>query len=350
MTILIPVLFLMASTAGSGAFPSGSRQPQLAASGDTVAMTFGAGTSIYFASSSDQGTAWTIPGKVAESTTLALGRHRGPRVAILKSAIVISAVVGGKGTKQADTLTAFRSVDHGKTWTRGGVINDVPESAREGLHAMAAAPDGSLFAVWLDLRSKGTKLYGSKSTDGGMTWSKNVEVYASPGGTICQCCHPTLSIDAQGRIHAMWRNVIDGSRDFYETSSTDGVHFTAARKLGSGTWKLDACPMDGGGLAIEEDGKVISAWRRETDIYLAEGATERRIGPGKDVALALTTKHETYLAWTRDGGIEALTPKSAQPVAVAKEGGFVTLLALPGGVVLAAWETHESIECKRLDR
>ena len=67
---------------------------------------------------------------------------RRPPVAILKDAIVISAVVGGKGAKQADTLTAFRSLDRGKTWTRAGIINDVTESAREGLHAMAAAPDG----------------------------------------------------------------------------------------------------------------------------------------------------------------------------------------------------------------
>ena len=340
--MLIQALFLMAT-----AIP-GSRQPQLAAAQGLVAMTFGSGSSIYFASSSDQGVTWNAPVKVAESTTLALGRHRGPRVAILKDAIVISAVVGGKGTKQADTLASFRSLDRGKTWARAGVINDVAESAREGLHAMAAGPDGSVFAVWLDLRAKGTQLYDAKSTDGGVSWSKNVPVYSSPDGTICQCCHPTLSIDADGRIHAMWRNVIDGSRDLYTASSTDGVHFATAAKLGEGTWKLNACPMDGGGLAMD-GGKAISAWRRDTDIFLAEGTTERRIGPGKDVALARSGKHETYLAWTRDGGIEALTPKSAEPVKIAKEGGFAALIALEDGGVLAAWETRDSIEIKRLD-
>ena len=40
--------------------------------------------------------------------------------------------------------------------TRAGVVNDVPDSAREGLHAMAADANGNLFAAWLDLRSKGT--------------------------------------------------------------------------------------------------------------------------------------------------------------------------------------------------
>jgi hypothetical protein len=348
--MLLPILFLVATRIESVEPALPARQPQLAAAHGLVAMTFGSGTSIYFTSSSDQGQSWKAPVKVAEATTLALGRHRGPRIAILENgALVISAVVGGAGTKQADTLTAFRSLDSGKTWTRGGVINDVPQSAREGLHAMAA-PDGrSLFAVWLDLRAKGTQLYGAKSTDGGVTWSKNVAVYASPGGTICQCCHPSLTVDSSGRIWAMWRNVIDGSRDFYVTNSVDGVHFDEARKLGEGTWKLDACPMDGGGLAVD-GGKVTSAWRREGDIFLSEpGVTERRIGAGKDVALARTNKRDTYLIWTRDGGIQALTPKSGRPIPIAAEGGFATVIALEDGGVLAAWETHDAIETKRLD-
>jgi hypothetical protein len=347
--MLIPILFLMATRIDTvPAAPS--RQPQLAAAHGVVAMTFGSGSSVYFTSSSDQGKTWKTPTKVAEAATLALGRHRGPRIAILEGAIVVSAVVGGPGTKQADTLTAFRSDDHGKTWTRAGVINDVPASAREGLHAMAAGPDGSLFAVWLDLRAKGTRLYGAKSTDGGVTWSKNVAVYTSPDGTICQCCHPSLTFDSTGRIWSMWRNVIDGSRDFYVNSSSDRVSFSPARKLGEGTWKLDACPMDGGGLVVE-DGKITSAWRRDGDIFLSEpGVTaERRIGPGKDVALARTSKHETYLVWTRDGGVLALTPGSPRPIPVAAEGGFATILALEEGGALAAWEAHDAIETKRLD-
>ncbi len=319
-------------------------------------MTFGRGTGIYFTASTDQGESWKEPVTVADVGALALGRHRGPRVAILNHVIVISAVVGERkesdprahGLPEAGNLVAWRSLDGGKTWVRAGVINDVPGAAREGLHAMAAAPDGSLFAAWLDLRAKGTKLYGSKSADGGVTWSKNVEIYSSPDGTICQCCHPALSIDPSG-IHLMWRNALAGSRDLYVTSSTDGVHFAPASKLGTGTWKLDACPMDGGGLVME-GGKAISAWRRETDVYLAEGATEQRVGPGKDVALARSTKHETYLAWTKDGGIVALTPRSTEPVLIAKEGGFAMLVALANGGVLAAWETSSGIETKRLDQ
>ncbi len=71
-----------------------NRQPQLAAAHGIVAMTFAAGPSIYFASSSDQGATFSRPVKVADAKILAVGRHRGPRIAILKDAIVITAVVG----------------------------------------------------------------------------------------------------------------------------------------------------------------------------------------------------------------------------------------------------------------
>src|SRR2546426_12346557 len=153
------------------------RQPQLAATADMVAVTFGADKSIYFSASRDRGQTFSTPVKVAETPMLALGRHRGPRVAITPPAIVISAMVGTKMPPGSDgDLKAWRSTDGGATWSDGVSINDVPASAREGLHSMAAGGNGLLFATWLDLRSKGTRLYGASSKDGA-TWSKNVLVY-----------------------------------------------------------------------------------------------------------------------------------------------------------------------------
>ncbi|MCX6625950.1 MAG: sialidase family protein, partial [Acidobacteria bacterium] len=221
-------------------------------------------------------------------------------------------------------------------------------AAREGLHAMVADPAGTLFAAWLDLRAKGTRLYGAQSADGGLTWSKNIEIYASPGGTICQCCHPALAYGKDGRLWVMWRNVIDSSRDFYATSSRDGVHFDAARKLGEGTWKLNACPMDGGAIAAA-NGAPVSAWRREGLVYLAEaGHPEKQIGTGKDVAM-VETAGGAYVAWTKGAALEFLRPGAAAAEPLAATGAFVSLIALPGGSVLAAWEAGPLIETKRLN-
>ena len=250
-------------------------------------MAFGAGASIYFARSKDQGRSFGAPVKVADAGALALGRHRGPRLVILKDALLISAIAGEKqstgphahGLPENGNLMVWRSIDNGATWTRAAVINDVPGAAREGLHAIAAGPDGELFAVWLDLRTQGTQLFGAQSSDGGVTWSKNVSVYSSPDGTICQCCHPSLSIDEKGAIWVMWRNVLGGSRDLHLIKSVNGVNFGKARKLGSGTWKINACPMDGGGFVVAK-GQVTSVghaarWRDRSGRAGPRGTIDR---------------------------------------------------------------------------
>lgn len=289
------------------------------------------------------------PVKVATVEVLAVGRHRGPRVTILKDAILVSAVVGEKvstsphahGLPADGNITVWRSEDHGKTWSRSGIVNDVPGAAREGFHAIAQDAAGHLTAVWLDLRAKGTQLYTSRSADGGHSWSKNVLAYASPSGTICQCCAPSAAVDPNGHIAVMWRNVLDGARDMY-VASAEGMGFGPARKLGTGTWKLDACPMDGGAVALDQ-GHLTSVWRREGDVYRADpGKPEQRIGTGKDIAAA-STPSGLYVAWSKGAGLEILAPHASAPVPLAARGGFVNLAALPDGSVLAAWEADGSI-------
>jgi hypothetical protein len=278
------------------------------------------------------------PSKVADLPKLLLGRHRGPRVVIGGGSIVVSAV-----PTESD-LFYWRSSDGGRSWSKGAVINDKPTSAREGLHAMAATPDGHLAAAWLDDRIQGGKrLWGAFSNDGGATWSKNVMLY---DGTICECCHPSLVALPDGDFEVMWRNKLDGSRDFYVLRLHDGKPTGPAVKQGQGTWKLDACPMDGGGIAFH-NGQLVTAWRREHDVYVAEaGKPEEKIAAGMDPALAATAKG-IFVVWTSGKAVEALTPSGR--VQLSEDGGFPSLLALPDGSVLAAWESGGAIGTRRLE-
>jgi hypothetical protein len=313
-----------------------NRQPQLAATPAAVALALGAGQSIWVARSTDNGRAFGEPVKVADVPKLMLGRHRGPRVAISGNAMVVSAI-GGDGN-----LASWRSTDNGRTWSKGPVINDAPQSAREGLHAMAADSSGRLAAVWLDLRAPGsTRLYGAFSRDAGATWSKNVELY---DGSICECCHPSLIATGADRFTVMWRNNLDGSRDLYTRALAGGKPAGPAVKQGQGTWKLQACPMDGGGVA-----GAVTAWRREKDIYLARpGQPELKVGPGQDVAIAANAKGE-YLVWTNAGAVDALLPGDSAPRRLAGKGAFPSIVALPGGAILAAWEENGAIQARRLE-
>ena len=351
MTIFLLAIF--AASLGPMGPDAPAREPQMVTRGSIVMMTFGAGKQIYFSASSNGGETFSDPVKVAEGTVLPLTRHRGPRIALAGGAIVITAVTGktlsegphAHGLPADGNLIAWRSVDGGKNWSTGIVVNDVPGAPTEGLHALASDAKGNMFAAWLDKRgAKGTKLYGAHSTDG-VHWSKNVLIYDSPEGTICECCHPSAAIDADGQILVMWRNWLGGARDMYLAKSRDGVTFSKPAKLGDGTWQLNACPMDGGGL-VASGKHVVTAWRRGEQVYIDEaGQPERLMGAGKDVAIAASLD-KVYAIWTSASAIVAWT--AGKTTEVAKSGAFPTLTSLADGGVLAAWEENGAIVTRRL--
>lgn len=346
---LLPVLFLLAAVDFpplSEATPN--RQPHLAAAGRTVALTYGAGNAVYASVSKDGGTSWTKPVLVSKPGRLSLGARRGPRIAIAGSTLVIAAIAGEKGGGADGDVMTWRSTDGGATWSTGKVINDVPASAREGLHALAAGPNGRLFAAWLDLRQKGTRIYGAASDDAGVTWSANRLVYESPGGSVCECCHPSVQIDSKGRVFVMFRNLIDGDRDMYVVRSDDGgATFGTAQKLGSGSWQLNACPMDGGNFTVDDQGNVTAVWRREATVYSSGiGGTEAPLGPGKQ-PVVIATSRGTVFAWTDTTGtgksLKWLRAPGGPAKTLPRDATFVSLVALPGGQVLASAEESGTV-------
>lgn len=270
------------SVTPAGAFAE-AREPQAAVgAAGRVFVTYGMKNAVYCSTSPDSGLTYAAPVKVGEAGVLSLGMQRGPRIAVTDKAVVITAVYGGQGMGRDEDLLAWRSQDQGKTWQGPSRVNDAAGAAREGLSAMAASPEGTLACAWLDLRGKGTKIYAATSKDGGAAWDTNHLVYQSPDGTVCECCHPSVAYDARGRLYVMWRNWLGGSRDMYLTRSEDGGKtFAPAQKLGTGTWPLNACPMDGGAVAIAADGTATTFWQRSGKMYeCAPGGTEHVVGGG----------------------------------------------------------------------
>ena len=353
VSLLIATLF--ATHLGPMGADAPAREPQLAAQGSRVALTFGAGSALYCSTSQDAGKTFAAPVKVADVAILPLNRHRGPRIAFAGDAIVITAVVGktpsheqhAHGLPSDGDLIAWRSTNGGKNWSPGVVVNDAPGAPTEGLHALAGDGKGALFAAWLDKRgAKGTRLYGARSGDAGATWSKNVLIYQSPDGTICECCAPSAAIARDGQIAVMWRNWLGGSRDLYLTQSRDGVQFSTPQKLGNGTWPLNACPMDGGGLVVS-GGEITTAWRRGETVYLAEpGRPEVPLGEGKDVALAVAKKSDLcdVVKWHQDPAYGMTARWRHSP----KMAAFPALVGQPEGSLVAAWEHNGEIVTQRI--
>jgi len=312
----------------------GAAQPQVAvAPGGRIHIAFGKGNAIYHTGSAD-GRVFSLPVKVAELPKLALGMRRGPRIVATDKVIAITAISHASGD-----LVSWNSTDGGATWKEGAKLNSAPKSAGEGLHAMAGDGQGNVFATWLDLRSGGTELWGAASQDGGASWSPNALIYHSPDGHICECCHPNVAMDATGRVAVMWRNWLGGSRDLYLVTRSDrGKTFGPARKLGEGTWKLDGCPMDGGSIAINPSGEVLTAWRREKTVFASSATTpEQRLAEGSQ-ALVLSTSKDTLYFWESAGGL-MIRRNDAQPARLADRAHMAAAALLPKGGVIVVWES-----------
>ena len=262
-------------------------------------------------------------------------------------------MIGGRQGKGRDgDLLCFRSADEGETWEGPVTVNDKPDAAREGLHAMASGgTDGTLCCVWLDLRNDGTEIMASVSKDGGATWSANSRVYRSPSGTVCECCHPSVHISTKGEISVLFRNALDGNRDMYVTTSTDGgKSFGEAVKVGQANWPLKACPMDGGGLVHTNKDQIATVWRRDRSVYMATSPDyqEVEIGRGEQPWIANTADGPALIWLTKRGGDLHYRVMGEKVGLVLAKGANDPVIAagVDDSPVVVAWESIEGIRTR----
>lgn len=337
-------LFVVTAAAISAAEFSQAAQPQLAATAaGRVWLAFGRNREILVARSDDAGATFAAPVRVAALPSLMLGRRRGPRIIAHGDHVTVAAMAGD--------FFAFHSRDAGKTWAGPIRINDLPRSAREGLHALAVAPDGRCFATWLDLRGERTQLFSAESTDHGATWSANRLVYRAPAGnTICECCHPTALFNPRGDLFVMWRNAIDGARDMWSTTRPAGAEdFGPAAKLGHGTWLLKACPMDGG-VAFAARDAFATVWQRDGAVYCGSpGQPEVRLASGTQ-PVAATTASRSLAVWQQGSDLwSSPVDATAAPRLLSSGARFPSLLALPGtDQVILTYERGADVVVERL--
>jgi hypothetical protein len=324
--------------------------PHVAVDDGTALVVFAADEEIWCAVARAGGASFDAPVRVGAAGRLESGLARGPRAAVLPDALAVLAICGRQGQGRDGDLLAWRSADGGLTWKGPVRVNDVGDSAREGLFALAAGPGGQLFGTWLDLRGGGTELWADWSLDGGATWGEDVLAYRSPDGSICECCAPAAAFDpGSGDAVAMWRNKLGANRDMFARVLRRGApaQATEPQPLGDGHWELQACPMAGGGVAVSARGELLTFWRRGQGLYTAApGLSETQVGEGRE-ASAAAGPAGFHLAFTDTQGrvLTALAPHlgGVQDARVLGRGVNVTAAGAPdgNGPVLAAWETGE---------
>lgn len=308
-------------------------QPQMTVDrGGTVRVVFGQADKIFYSQSTDSGKTFSTPALVGVVNEMHLGMTRGPQLATSTKYSIVTAI------DKAGNIHCFRLTHKTGKWEQIGNVNDLDGSAPEGLMGIAADENNNFYAVWLDLRQGGKNNICFSTLEGKSGWKENVLVYTSPDSHVCQCCKPSVAASAN-TVTIMFRNWLKGSRDLYLITSSDkGNTFSEAQKLGNGTWPLEGCPMDGGGLVIDENLEIHTAWQRQGEVFYDDpGQAELRIGEGRSVGLS-----GNIITWEKGSDL-MIRPMMNGETRKIGEGTALKVQALSPATLLAVWEKEGQI-------
>jgi hypothetical protein len=306
------------------------KQPRIAVGPQgEMGIVYGFDGAVYFRRVDSKGKLFE-PVRVAYVSPMALGMRRGPQIAITQSSFIVTAIDRGAGN-----LLSWRSQDLGKTWEGPMQVNEIKGSAVEGLHTISKGKKDLAMVVWQEKEEfKGQKVFASRTLDGGKSWSKGILVYQSPEGSVCPCCHPSITSDASGNFFAMWRNSLGGNRDLYWAKFDESKNaFGSAEKLGVGSWKFNACPMDGGSLLVQPDGKLLTVWRREKQVFTAlTGEPEKLLATGTQPVIARGEKLN-HFAWQAGEKLYYKNSDENTPVIIGT-GAYPSIVATSQGCIV----------------
>ncbi len=322
--------------------PYTGQQPQLAVdNAGIIRLIYGQEDKIYCATSLDNGISFKESKLVGAVKQMHLGMSRGPQVASSKNYTLVAAI------DKKGVVHIFQLNHATNKWKEESFANDEAGSAPEGLMSIAADKADNFYCVWLDNRTdKYNKICFAKTTDKGTSWTKNRMVYKSADKTVCECCKPSIVV-SDSKVVIMFRNWLNGSRDLYLLQSADmGNSFASAVKLGTGTWKLNGCPMDGGGLVVTKKAKVTTVWRREGTIYYSKpGEGETKIGQGRNCSI--TDPQKPVITWQDEKHLKMMELATGK-VTDAGEGTYIKAVRTKDNKLFCAWEHGGSIILKRI--
>ncbi|NOZ05028.1 MAG: exo-alpha-sialidase [Chloroflexi bacterium] len=186
-------------------------------------------------------------------------------------------------------------------------------AARQSAPAIAAAPDGTLYAVWEDLRDGQWNLYLSKSTDGGVTWSANRPIRPTDPSAARRA--PDIVAGSGGKVYVVWEESAGGTADtdiMFASSADGGTSWaTPVQAVFDVSSSYQRTPV----LALDSAGTLYVAWEEQKggngDIYVTR-STDGGAGWGYGVRVNddSTTRDQTlptlvagtaghlYLAWS----------------------------------------------------
>ncbi len=169
-------------------------------------------------------------------------------------------------TQGGSDLMFSRSLRFGRKFDKPIRVTDKEQPSSNGFSNLAVAPNGDLYAVWLDGRAPQETMPGSshvylaKSTDKGATFGKNIPV----ANNVCPCCRVGIAFGTKGEVFVAWRNVDAGDmRDMMlAVSNENGTTFSKPVRIAEDNWKISGCPHTGPQLVLKGN-RLYAAWHSD---------------------------------------------------------------------------------------
>ena len=223
-----------------------------------------------------------------------------------------------------------RSTDKGATFTEAVMLNSHVNKDGRGLlgeelgaaHAfgtMAVGPDGTVHTFWLDTRYMGNPLTGAtlftaSSSDGGVTFSDEIEFARD---VVCPCCQLITDFVGDDAILVSYRHVFDdGSRDSVVLRSTDqGATWPEMARLPIEPWFITGCPLKPTDMAVNENYVYAVAY--------SEGPEH----------------HGVWFSRSRNGALDFEDSIPVHPTSKSSDAPVISVT--PSGVVRLVWHSRE---------
>ena len=222
----------------------------------------------YFSKSTDGGITFT-PEVIVNDTAGGLKNHVhiNPAMIIDSSGVIYITFNDSRNGPPNYDIYFSKSMDGGVTFTEDVLVNDtIPgDTLTAYSSALAVSNDGDIYVSF----SREFKwLYVSKSTDGGISFSPDVQV----NDTVTGSSRNSMDVDSRGYVHVCWRDWRDGNANIYYSRSTDGG-LTFSPNIRVNDAAHEPVPQINPSMCVDDSGIVYAVWEQgpttHPDIYFA---------------------------------------------------------------------------------
>ena len=215
-------------------------------------------------SSEDGGQNFSSPAVVTpDPENISADGENRPKIAVARDGTILLTWTQVLPQKYSGNIRFARSIDSGQTFSPPITLNDDGRITSHRFDSLAIKGTGRAIVLWLDARDRdaakekgeafsGVSIYTVQSDDNGATFSTNRRFQQH----TCECCRIATTWTSDGPL-VLWRNIFDtNTRDFAIANLDKGW----VRRATQDEWQIDACPHNGGSIAIDGRGQLHLAW------------------------------------------------------------------------------------------